>query len=359
MVDEYFSKNYFEAREKFLNACNENGFEIKSELHPKVKGPQNRDIFMDCAVKGPNEAKQMLLIISGTHGPEGYCGSGFQYGLLKSGIANEWAKTHKIAFIHAHNAYGFAWDTRFNEDNIDLNRNYLEDWNNPPKNPDYDELAQWALPTDYSEENENLAMMKLMEYAQKNGFPKLQAALTAGQYNHPKGVYYGGNGPSWSNITIKKFVNEITKEIEKIVIIDMHTGLGPFGKGEILCDCAPNTDEYKRLHSIWGDEVVSTKTEASVSADLSGTLDSGLTKLLSKLSPAFIAIEFGTIDPLSVFKSTQGTSWLHTYGDKESEIGKKLTQLSRDAFYPQSSEWNEKVWTRSVEVAQKAIESFE
>ena len=102
--------------------------------------------------------------------------------------------------------------------------------------------------------------MKLMEYAQKNGFPKLQAALTAGQYNHPKGVYYGGNGPSWSNITIKKLVNEITKDIEKIVIIDMHTGLGPFGKGEILCDCAPNSDEYKHLHAIWGDEVVSTKT---------------------------------------------------------------------------------------------------
>ena len=138
MVDEYFSKDYFEAREKFLNACTENNFEIKSVLHPKAKGPQNRDIFMDCAIKGPKEAKQMLLIISGTHGPEGYCGSCFQYGLLKSGLANEWAKTHKIAFIHEHNAYGFAWDTRFNEDNIDLNRNYLEDWNTPPKNPDYD-----------------------------------------------------------------------------------------------------------------------------------------------------------------------------------------------------------------------------
>lgn len=358
MIDDYFSQNYFEARDKFLSACAENDFKIFSEKHPFAKGPNKRDIYMDCAHCGPINAKNLLLIISGTHGPEGYCGSGFQLGLLRTGIAKEWAKTHKIAFIHAHNAYGFAWDTRFNEDNIDLNRNFLDDWANPPQNPDYDTLSDFAMPKDFSDDTQNFCTMKLMEFAQNYGFSRLQSALTAGQYKYPNGVYYGGTAPSWSNNTIKKFIGHLAQNAENTVIIDMHTGLGPFGKGEILCDCAPNTKEYARLQEIWGNEVVSTKSENSVSADLSGTLDSAMMKLLADKNPAFIAIEFGTIDPLSVFKATQATAWLHTNNLQSSDIAPKLTQLSRDAFYPQSSEWNQMVWARSVELARKAIDSF-
>lgn len=356
--DALFSQNYFEARDKFLFECKENDFSIISTLNPNCFGPNNSKIYMDCAYKGPQNPKSLLVIISGTHGPEGYCGSAFQYGLLKSKIANEWAKEIKIAFIHAHNAYGFAWDTRFNEDNIDLNRNYLENFENLPKNEAYNELAQWALPQDFSDENVNFATIKLLEYARENGFEALQAALTSGQYEHPKGVYFGGFEASWSNIVLSKYLDDMVKGINQLVIIDMHTGLGNFGNGEILSDCDPQSNEFLNLFNIWGNEVISTKTGKSVSANLNGSMDGALMKRYKHLKPAIIALEFGTIDPLSVFRATQATSWLHSYGDPLSELGKKLTQLSRDAFYPQSSEWNEKVWLRSLEVASKAFEAI-
>lgn len=356
--DALFSQDYFEAREKFLKACEANGFEVKSQLHPNVTGPNDKPIYMDCAFKGPIEAKNLLVIISGTHGPEGYCGSAVQYGLLENGFAKEWAKNHKIAFIHAHNPFGFAWDSRFNENNIDLNRNYLEDFSNPPQNEAYNELADWALPKDFSNESVNFATVKLMEYAREKGFAALQNALTSGQYNHPKGVYYGGNEPSWSNITLMNFMDELCIGTSKLIAIDMHTGLGNFGHGEILTDCIKGTKEFNNLYEIWGDETASTKSDDSISAHINGALDIGLIRRFSDLSPAVIALEFGTIDPLSVFRATQGTSWLNSYGDKESEFGKILKQLSRDAFYPQSSEWNEKIWLRSLEVIEKAIKAF-
>lgn len=356
--DALFSQNYYEAREKFLFACKENDFLIKSTEHPSAKGPNEQPIFMDCAVLGPQNAKSTLIIISGTHGPEGYCGSAFQYGLIKSGIAKTWAKDIKIAFIHAHNAYGFAWDTRFNENNIDLNRNYLDDFSSLPQNHAYDELANWALPENFSEENINLATIKLLEYAREKGFEALQSALTAGQYKYEKGVYFGGFAPSWSNIVLKQYIDEIVENTKKLVIIDIHTGLGNFGHGEILSDCASNSPEFTMLAQIWGDEVVSTKSGNSVSAHLHGSMDGALMRRYKNLKPAIIALEFGTIDPLSVFRATQATSWLHSYGDPNSETGKKFAQLSRDAFYPQSSEWNEKVWNRSLEIASKAFEAI-
>ncbi len=108
---DYFSKDYFEARDRFLRAAKQVGATITSVEHPTATGPGGRSIYMDCAMLGAPDAADALVVISGTHGPEGYCGSGVQTGLLLDGQAATWAKSMRVILIHAHNAYGFAWDT--------------------------------------------------------------------------------------------------------------------------------------------------------------------------------------------------------------------------------------------------------
>jgi predicted deacylase len=351
----YFADDYYEARAAFLEAAQTCQARVTSVLHPTAKGPGGADIFMDCAELGPSDAPSALIVISGTHGPEGYCGSGVQVGLLQSGLAQKWAQSLRVILIHAHNAYGFAWDTRFNEDNIDLNRNYLESFSAPlPANPNYDLLASHAAPTSNDPAAREQAERSLLGFAAEHGFPALQAALTGGQYNHPKGVYYGGVAPSWSHLTLMDLVAKTTARARKIVSIDMHTGLGPYGHGEIISEAAPDSDHYARQTSIWGDQVCSTKDGSSVSADLSGTLDAALTRAFDPAWSVSIAIEFGTIDPMSVFRATQKSSWLHCYGDREGPDSKAIRAESRAAFYGQTDEWKTKVWDRSLDVIGKA-----
>ena len=270
-IDNLFSQDYFQAREKFINAARDNLFEINSIKH-NLKGPDGRDIFMDFAHSGQDDAKNIIIIISGTHGPEGYCGSAVQYGLLKYNIAAEWAKTQKILMVHAHNPYGFAWDIRFNEDNIDLNRNYIEDFSNPPDSSLYDEVKKWAMPEDLSDATIAESFNNLMQYASRNGFPKLQTALTSGQYKYKNGVYYGGDAPSWSNINLTEYLKKYTIGAENAIVIDIHSGLGNFGHGELITGYSTDTQQFKQLGSIWGDEVKSTGNGQSVSARLTGCL---------------------------------------------------------------------------------------
>ncbi len=351
----FFSKDYFAARDLFLSSAAKVGARVTSVMHPSAKGPGGRDIFMDCAVLGPADASAALVVISGTHGPEGYCGSGVQTGLLRDGQAAQWAKSMRVILIHAHNAYGFAWDSRFNEDNIDLNRNYLESFDAPlPANDDYDALAQWAAPSKRDEATFQDAQRGLLEFASQRGFPALQAALTAGQFKHPKGVYYGGTAPSWSHQTLVSLFKASCDGIDKIVTIDLHTGLGPFGYGEILSEAAPDSAHFERQKGIWGEEVCSTKDGSSVSADLQGTMDSALVRVFSSIWSVSIAIEFGTIDTMSVFQATQGSSWLHCYGDPEGPDAPAIVAASRAAFYPETDEWKKMVWGRSVEVIGRA-----
>ena len=47
-------------------------------------GPPGERLFLDFATIGPDDADNAILVTSGTHGPEAFCGSGIQIQLLSS-----------------------------------------------------------------------------------------------------------------------------------------------------------------------------------------------------------------------------------------------------------------------------------
>ncbi len=89
----------------------------------------------------------MLFLASGTHGVEGLCGSGIQHFLLRDGVAARVPDDVALVLLHAVNPFGFAWLRRVNEDNVDLNRNFLDHAAPHPENADYDGLADAVNPS--------------------------------------------------------------------------------------------------------------------------------------------------------------------------------------------------------------------
>src|SRR3546814_2611590 len=70
------------------------------------------DLFTDTAWLGPRDAKAVLVTVSGTHGIEGYYGSGCQTGWLADGHAAKLPAGTAMLMIHASNPYGFSWGDR-------------------------------------------------------------------------------------------------------------------------------------------------------------------------------------------------------------------------------------------------------
>ena len=123
-VTDCFSDSYVEARRRFLDTARSAGATITSYRHP-LPGPDGEDIATDVARIGASGARNILAVGSGTHGVEGYCGSGVQAALMCEDIASDLPDDTALIFIHAINPWGFAWGRRVNEDNVDLNRNFL------------------------------------------------------------------------------------------------------------------------------------------------------------------------------------------------------------------------------------------
>lgn len=69
----------------------------------------------------------MLFHSSGVHGVEGYAGSAVQNKILDFFLEtpNMIKDDVAIVIIHVVNPYGMSWWRRWNENNVDLNRNFL------------------------------------------------------------------------------------------------------------------------------------------------------------------------------------------------------------------------------------------
>ena len=355
-----FSQDYFIARDRFINSAIQNKFEIKSYLHP-LKGKDNRDIYLDVAYANPNNSQNLLVILSGTHGAEGYCGSAIQLGSLQNYPNSHSLKNNAILLIHAHNPFGFAWDLRFNEDNIDLNRNYINDFSNLPSNYEFGTIKEWAIPHSLEEGEVGLTLKRLMDYARANGYPKLRDALTSGQYKYDNGVYFGGYAQSWSNYTINDILDDYFPRHENIICLDYHTGSGNYGKCEIISSLKEHDYKFKRMQEIWGDIVKSTTSSKSNVGVINGSLEEFVLTKYPATNLLYATPEFGTIDPISIFSAALGSSWIikNQIDNLDNKQARDVRQLNRDAFAPDDENWRADVARQGIDILLKAADYFE
>jgi len=135
-----FNKYYESARTKFLEAAKA----IPGVVMTKYP-IGNEGLTIDVA-EVPGSKENYMISVSGVHGPEGFAGSAIQNSLLQlladsprmrelynfdgskkaeGGEEPATSEAPTLIFVHALNPFGFAKNRRFNEDNIDVNRNFL------------------------------------------------------------------------------------------------------------------------------------------------------------------------------------------------------------------------------------------
>ncbi len=353
----FFPDDYRGARNAFIAAAETAALGVTSRLLGGIKGTDGHPLFLDTAWSGRRDARRALLLISGTHGVEGYFGSGVQTSLLRLGLAARVPKNHKLVLLHALNPYGFSFDRRVNEDNADINRNFV-DHAHPPANPEYDLLADAAAPKDISPAAFAAANRELAAFGKKHGSFALQAALSRGQYHHPDGIYYGGAKLSWSLRMLKDVLHEELKDVEELTVIDFHTGLGEFGAAEIITEAEPGSEAYERAYKIWGSSLRSTANGQSLSAHLHGTIDSAMAAWMGTRALNFVALEVGTQPVSKVFEALRKDNWLSRHAPADFPHHAQIKRQIRDAFYPDQEDWKTMVFAHGRTAVDLALVSL-
>ncbi|HAP74796.1 MAG TPA: DUF2817 domain-containing protein [Acidimicrobiaceae bacterium] len=349
-----FSASFAEARAAFVEAATAAGASLSSHAHPET-GPDGGALTTDCAWIGPADAAKVLVLVSGTHGVEGFCGSGAQVDWLRRREFTHLAPDSAVLLVHAINPYGFAWKRRVTHENVDLNRNFV-DFSRPlPENPGYVQLASAVTPEDWSEETQIACRRVLLDFARTHGFEALAQAMSGGQYTHPDGLFFGGSGPTWSRTTLETIFADHLSQATDVGIVDFHTGLGPEGYAEPIIAAPPGTPEYERAMHWHGLAATSHAGGDSVSAQIAGDWLAAAPSLLPRARVTGVALEYGTVPSNRVLDALRADNWLHAYGDPLSPEGQAIKAQMLAAFYIDTDIWRGMVLGQSLTAVRQTM----
>jgi len=193
----------------------------------------------------PGDKKKLMIHVSGTHGVEGYAGSAVQSKLLHNYTFSP--DGPQVLLVNLLNPWGLKYGRRYNEHNVDLNRNPIddEDWktvlsrgkNEFGYETFYNECirhGKWLGAIDWP-----LTIFRSIYCMIKH--PNVVPLIMTGQYHRPDASQYGGNSMEKNHANVLDFIHKYIQvdTVEEVGMIDQHTGVGPRGKDTILW--APDT----------------------------------------------------------------------------------------------------------------------
>jgi hypothetical protein len=344
-----FSDTYSEAREKFLAAARKADARLVHYPHPE------RGLYFDVAVLGEPKARRVLVVGSGTHGVEGFTGSAVQTAWMPSRIPVDTA----VVLFHAHNPWGFAHRQRVTENNVDLNRNFVDHSAPYPRNAGYDELHAAISPARWDEESAGRAFAALDAFRARHGEQAFSDAYNGGQFHHPDGVFFGGGGEQWSNRTFRRALSEHVAHAERAAIVDLHTGIGPFAEHVFLCFHAPGSPAHERARRWWGERAVNRHGSTHKAlAHYSGLLIDAFEAELGNAETTAMVVEFGTRSRADVQRANMSIRWLRFHGKEDPPVAARVQADYMEAFYPSDPAWRGAVLAQSRIFLDQAVDGI-
>ena len=349
MSTSFYSESYSEARRRFVEAADDAGADV---LTHGIEHAGNEDLSIDVATLGPSNAPA-IVVSSGVHGVEGFFGSAVQLSLLER-LRDASESSVRYVLIHAVNPYGFAHLRRADEENIDLNRNFLRDESSYSGAPDaYRQLDTFLNPVSPPRRFELFKLTALWQI-RRHGLQMLKQAVAGGQYEFTRGLFFGGRGPSQSMQVVRQHCEMWIGDSQEIVHIDLHSGLGRFGTLRLLVSEDVGSDAYNWYAETFGRSSVEPLSTGATAYRVSGLFGEWLTHRFHDRHYRFVGAEFGTYGILRVLSALRAENRQHHFGAAKSEAERRVKTELMECFCPRSSSWRERVVADALQIVGRA-----
>ncbi len=361
-----FSPDYVTAKARFLEAAAHVGARLHS--YPQDVGSSGESspgdaphtpepsLTIDVAVVPGRTRERAVVISSGLHGVEGFFGSAVQLAWLRA-VAEERVPRFDgtTVLIHALNPFGFSQLRRFDADNVDLNRNFLLPTERYAGAPDgYAELSPLLNPTQPSGRVE-VFWWQALAAIRRHGLTKLKAVIAVGQYEFPRGLFFGGHQPATTAEIVQAHFSEWIGDARQVVHIDFHTGLGKWGRAKLLLIDPADSPKVAWYANHFGRDAVEPLASSSGTAYAAqGVMGAWLQAHLVDRDYRFFVAEFGTHNVLRVFAALRMENCafhaLEASDPRRIHAARELVEC----FCPASHRWRRRVLLRGLEVIREA-----
>ncbi|BAY90978.1 MULTISPECIES: DUF2817 domain-containing protein [unclassified Tolypothrix] len=353
--DAGFSPNYNAARKRFRDAALALGCSLEAYPIEQI-GPDGADLTIDVAFLGNPNSQKIVVVSSGLHGVEGFFGSAVQCALLEKRLVN-WNQSQGIALLllHALNPYGFAWRRRWNEENIDLNRNFLlpgEVYSGSPAK--YGELNAFFNPTSPPSQFEPF-LLKAIAIILRYGINSLTSTLPVGQYDFPQGLFFGGHQPSKTYQILDNNFARWMGNATDVVHIDLHTGLGKKATYKLFIDYSPESESTQWLIAKFGANYVEPYLARKVAYKFRGGLGNWCQAKVSQCNYRYLTAEFGTYSVIQVVEALRAENRAHFFSPANHPSKESTSQRLMEVFVPADRGWRNAVVSQGLDLVDRAI----
>lgn len=373
LVHRAFSKTYIEAQSRFRELATRNGGLLTEIPHPLI-GCNGEPLAIDVASWGSDNPESTLLLSSGLHGVEGFFGSAVQVALLESGLLPDRLERMRLVLVHALNPWGFSCGRRFDHNNIDCNRNFLlpgADYSGSPEL--YRELDSFLNPKRRPHLVDSF-FVEAFWLIRRFGFAPLQQAIASGQFDFPEGLFFAGQGPSWTQHQFAAHWEEWTAEAARVVHFDFHTGLGRSGQGRLLLDYQPTEAEQEWFERMFEPQEISfVETESSSNQASEDQAESakqtryhatgGIGTFCHQQYPngsyAYACCEFGTLHPVRMLRRLRQENQGYFHDRLGSNRRARAHRRLHNAFCPNSPRWRRKTLNTALDWITRSLEDLE
>ena len=346
-----FYNSYEEIRVHLQELTAELGVEISS--YPI---DAEDDLYIDSFYLPSNGEKTNLIVLTtGVHGMEGYIGATMLDVFFQEVYPTLDKEDTGVLVVANVNPYGMKYLRRYNENNVDLNRNFILDWESfdLASNKEYPKVDKFLGPTGKIGNalwHEVGFYLSLGKTAITDGADTISDALLTGQYEYPQGVYYGGNGDEASTVYLKDVFGQcLDSDYENIVHIDLHSGYGPRYNMVIFNSVYETMNEAESQKAFGYDYVIAYDSE-SFYATTGDTTDFFYRLADQKQAKADLystCFEFGTIgdaffDTILSLKYTVDENRNHWYPTNNKISAQVVHENYMELYYPTETAWREK-----------------
>lgn len=267
------------------------------------------------------------------HGVEAFAGSAVQVAALRQA----WKPPPGCALVLVHvlNPYGMAWLRRANENNVDLNRNFLgagERWEGAPAL--YARIDPLINPP--SPPRRDAFRLRLALLALRHGLCAPRQAIAEGQYEFPGGLFFGGQSLEAGPRLYLAWLREKLSRATYLIALDLHTGLGRMGRSTLILEPGVNATPADALARALG-KPLTDPAGGQAFYRARGTLGGALRHALPVARIDFVLQEIGTYPALRVLEALREENRCHFYCAPDVRHPAKLALL--EALCPISAGW--------------------
>lgn len=351
-----FPPDYATARTRFRAAATRLGWALGVQPIPGT-GPAGEDLTIDTATSPAPTVERVLVVSSGLHGAEGPFGSAVQLAALEQFAAEPPPAGVRCVFLHALNPWGFAHGRRVDADNVDTNRNFLlagEAYRGSPATYSlFDPLLNPRTPPrfDFWTVRAWLGVLRF-------GVPALRQALAGGQFDYPKGLFFGGHGPSAAHRALAERLRGWIGPAADVVHLDFHTGLGRWAGYRLLLDAPVSDRQRERLDRWFGPDTHEEDDPQKTSYRPRGGF--GPWCVAQRFAPEYLyaVAEFGTYGNIRMLGGLRAENRAFHWGRPgDPSTGRARARL-RELFVPRSPEWRRRVLSQGVELVMRAAKGL-